>query len=118
MLSSLLNYQEQALLLVRIALAIIFIRHGYPKVMQPKPGFKVLGVLEMLAALSVGLGVFVQVGALFMCFVMAGAMYFKIAKWKTPFFTMTATGWEFDFLIFFAALLVATHSGANYSLMM
>lgn len=92
---------------LHLALAVIFFRHGFPKLKGGLPGFKVLGVLEMVAAICMVFDIYVQIAAYFMCFVMLGAIYFKIFKWKLPFWSKTATGWEFDFIIFFAALSLA-----------
>lgn len=115
MLSSLMEYQNVGLFLVRVVLAVIFVYHAYPKLKKPemfaamlggKTPVLVLGLVEFLAGLSVLFGFMIQLGALAMVAVMAGAMYFKISKWKVPFFAMDKTGWEYDLVLLVMALAI------------
>lgn len=100
---------------LRVALGLIFIVHGYPKLFKDfkgtakflegisfKPGAfwaLVLGVAEFFGGLAIlfGLGTRIVAGVLIISMVVATLV--KIVKWKTPFSTMSGMGWEFDLLI-------------------
>jgi uncharacterized membrane protein YphA (DoxX/SURF4 family) len=114
MLLKLLGYHEEGLLMLRVVVAIIFLVHGVPKLKTK--GWVAVGIVECLGALSIGLGVYTQVGALVLAAIMVGAIYFKVVKWHVPFKTMTNTGWEFDLILLAACLFIATHGGSLYSL--
>lgn len=107
---------DLGLFVLRLVVAVIFLYHGGMKLLSPSMVAKALGwqsmtvvflgLLEILGALALVFGVFPQAGALLLMFVMLGAIGFKLFTWKIPFASMQATGWEFDLLIFAAALLV------------
>lgn len=114
------------LLLLRIVLGAIFIVHGPPKLKKAhqlgpaigmSPGLMwTVGLLETLAAISMLLGVFTQIGALVIVVLMVGALYYKVLKWKMPFTAMDKTGWEFDLLIIGSALVLASMGGGPLSI--
>ncbi|MBX4198954.1 DoxX family protein [Candidatus Parcubacteria bacterium] len=122
------QYHDEAFLLVRLVVGYIFIYHGLPKLRKPegmaqglgwpKGAIMLIGLVELLGGLGVGLGVYIQVCAILLALVMVGAGWMKITKWKTPFFTMTATGWEYDLILFAVCLFIAAHGASMYSLMM
>ena len=65
-----------------------------------------------MAGLSVLFGLLTQLGALAIAVVMAGALHYKINKWRMPFTAMDKTGWEFDLVLLASALLlIATGAG-------
>lgn len=74
---------------------------------------KALGVLEMLAAASIAIGVFAQVGSTIIILVMAGAIYKKIVDWKTGFYAEEGFGWHYDTLIMICSLVVFTTAGGQ-----
>ena len=51
----------------------------------------ILGIAEMVGAVSIALGIFTQIGALLIMGAMLGAMYKKIFVWKTGFYEDKAT---------------------------
>lgn len=116
---------DLALLVLRLALGILFLAHGPAKLQRSKEMAQgmgmsanaVLGVglLETLGALSLILGMYTQVGALFLIAVMLGAIYFKTQKWNKSF--TGENGWELDFIILAAALTVFLTSPASYSIL-
>lgn len=93
------------MLAVRAVTGVIFLVHGIPKLKDDRPGWKALGLGECLAGVLLIAGFFVKYAALLGIVVMAGALYHKIFKWKTPFTTQT-TGWEFDLLILAVGLML------------
>ena len=127
MFNWIMNYHDQVVLLLRIVLGIIFVYHGQAKVRKagamaegfgwPKNLITLLGLAEIASGLGVAFGILLSWAALGMIVIMLGAMYYKIFKWKTPFWSMSSTGWEFDLLILVAALLILAHGPMEFSLM-
>ncbi|HLD71847.1 MAG TPA: DoxX family protein [Candidatus Peribacteraceae bacterium] len=124
-LTSLHQYSDWGLLALRIALGVIFLVHGPPKVMHPERasamGFAVwfwvmLGLGETIGALSMLLGFLTQIGAIILLLIMLGAHYFKMVVWKVPFTSMEKTGWEFDFMILSATTALVFLGGGSLSL--
>lgn len=110
---------DWAAVALRLALGVIFLVHGYPKLkdMQGTSGFLaglgfkpgmlwaiILGVTEFAGGLALILGLFMRLAAGLLIISMAIATLLKIFKWKTP-FSGDQVGWEFDLLII--AVLVA-----------
>src|SRR3990172_3942508 len=96
------SVSDLAPLVLRIALATIFLVHGRPKLDPHSPMKGVAGVT----------GFFSQLGILF-AVEMLVAIWAKRSKWKLPFMAQQATGWEFDFALLAAAIsLVFTGAGA------
>lgn len=102
-----------AQLILRVVVGAIFLAHGIPKFKNPKPGWKVLGLVESLSAIALILNVAVPLAGAAIVVVMLGAMYHKIFKWKAPFSNTTA-GWEFDLLILASALVLIALYGLAY----
>lgn len=116
-------YNNLGLLGLRLAVGIIFYKHSLPKLKNYKmmaqgmgmpAGFVLLlGLVEFLSSLGLALGVYPQAANVLLAVVMAGAMYFKIFKWKVPFMAMDKMGWEFDLVLFAANLaMLAVGPGA------
>ena len=120
------GYENIGMLLLRLVLALVFLVHAYPKLTNPSAmskGMKwstslvfLLGLLEFLSALSVGLGFFTQVGSLGLVVVMIGALYYKTGKWKISFIGKNTTGWEFDLVILAAAIALLALGAGAYSI--
>ena len=110
---------DYAVLTLRIVLAIIFLVHGYGK-LKPSKGKKdsmsnfmlFIGAAEVLGALAIASGFLFDWAVLGLGIIMFGATLMKVFKWKSPFTSMTATGWEFDLLIL-ASLKVLFLAGAG-----
>ncbi len=124
MLESLLQYQNIGWLVLRVALAAIFLYHGVPKLKEAHVkaagmGWRVwqivlLGLVETLGALGILFGVFLQVSALGLCVVMLGAIWMKVSKWHVPFSAMDKMGWEFDLILFAASLILLLGGGGSF----
>lgn len=119
-LSSLLDI---ALLALRIIVAVIFFSSGRSHVMKAderaesmgmSPGAtKFLGITEMVAALSVAAGIYIQIGAFLIIVVMMGAIYKKTMVWETGFYSEEGFGWHYDLLLLCASLVFLTAGGGN-----
>jgi len=118
--------EQWGLLTLRISLGVIFAYHAIPKLKMPGAMAKgigwlsgfviILGLVEFFSSLAVILGVYTEVGAFFLGVVMLGALYYKIFKWKIPFYVMDKTGWEFDLILLGAAIALLFIGAGLYSL--
>jgi len=107
-------------LLMRLAIAIIFIVHAWPKLKHPdgmaaalgwsREKVRGLGLVEAIGGVLIGLGMLMQWAALALIAVMIGAIYHKVQKWKVPFSAHDKNGWEFDFLILTVLLYLLTNA--------
>jgi putative oxidoreductase len=113
---------EWGLLALRIAVGVIFIVHGVPKITgargmaaalgggQAKPALvgmvTVQGVVEVGGGALLILGVLTQLVAIAFMIIMVGAIYLKMTRWKTGFMSQQTTGWEFDLVLLAASLLL------------
>src|SRR4051812_20984087 len=123
MLTTFLQWNDLGYLLVRIVVAVVFIYHGVPKLKNskamaggigmPAGAIILLGLVETLGGLAVGLGVWAQLGALGLAIAMIGAIYYKVAKWHVPFTAQDKTGWEYDLILLAVALFILTHGAGN-----
>jgi putative oxidoreductase len=110
-----------ALLLLRVMIAAIFATSGWAHATKPKergesiemsPGFtQLLGIVELLGAASVALGLFPEAGALLLMAVMVGAIHKKIFAWKTGFWGEDGQGWYYDLLYLVCNLVILTTGG-------
>ncbi|MGJ8591731.1 MAG: DoxX family protein [Aquaticitalea sp.] len=115
-----------ALLLLRIIVGAVFFSSGKSHATNPEKrgesigmpasAAMVLGIVEMLAAVSIILGIFTQVGAILIMMVMLGAIYKKIFEWKTGFYAEKGFGWHYDLLFFVAAFVILTTNGGMYTI--
>lgn len=113
---------EWGLLALRIAVGVIFIWHGWPKITgargmaaglgggQAKPVMvgmlTVQGLVEAGGGILLILGVLTQLVALAFMIIMVGAIFLKNTQWKTGFMSQQTTGWEFDLVLLAANLLL------------
>lgn len=114
------------LLVLRIVIALIFVIHSLPKLKQPGMMAKglgmpasavtLLGLVELVGGVGVGIGLFPRLCAIVLSVVMLGAMYYKIMVWKVPFSAHDKTGWEFDLLILAANIIIITAGSGTISL--
>lgn len=118
---------DVGVLLLRVAVAAVFLYHALPKLKAPAEMAKgigwpswapaLLGGVETLGALSVALGVYAQVGAAALGIVMLGALYYKSVKWKMPFSAMDKPGWELDLVLLAANLAIFLSGAGAYALL-
>lgn len=111
-----------SLLFLRIIIGIIFFSSGKNHIQKPKErgesigmsptATTVLGIAELVGAISIAFGIFTQVGAILIMGAMLGAMYKKIFVWKTGFYAEKGFGWHYDLLLFLGAFVIfATQGG-------
>ena len=111
-----------ALLFLRI-IAIVFFSSGKSHVQRPKErgesigmsptATTVLGLAEIIGAISIAFGIFTQIGALLIMGAMLGAMYKKIFIWKTGFYEDKGSGWHYDLLLFLGTFVIFTTHGGS-----
>jgi putative oxidoreductase len=113
---------EWGLLALRIAIGVIFIVHGWPKITggrgmaaamsggQAQPVlvgvFTTQGLVEAGGGVLLILGVLTQLVAVAFMIIMVGAIILKVTRMKTGFMSQQTTGWEFDFVLLAANLLL------------
>jgi len=112
-----------ALLFLRIIIAIVFFSSGKSHVQRPKErgesigmsptATTVLGLAEIIGAISIAFGIFTQIGALLIMGAMLGAMYKKIFIWKTGFYEDKGYGWHYDLLLFLGTFVIFTTHGGS-----
>jgi putative oxidoreductase len=125
-LPGLLQYADEALLLMRLLVAIVFITSGWSHFKDPvargksigmSPGFtRVLGIGELAGGLGVALGVLTQLAALGLILIMLGAIQRKIFVWHTGFWGKASDGWHYDLLFVAMCLVIVTTGGGRYVL--
>jgi putative oxidoreductase len=122
MIFELAEHSEWGFLALRIAVGVIFIVHGWPKITgargmaammsggEAKPAlvvlFTVQGLVEAGGGVLLILGVLTQLVAIAFMIIMVGAIALKVGKLKTGFMATQTTGWEFDFVLLAANLLL------------
>lgn len=116
MFEQLTQYNNIGLLVLRLAVAIIFIYHAMPKLKNAKgmaamvgmPAGMVfmLGMIELVASVGLIVGIYTQLSALLLAIIMVGAIGMKMMKWHVPFAAMDKTGWEFDLILLAANIAI------------
>jgi putative oxidoreductase len=122
----LLQFSDEALLLMRLLVGVVFVTSGWSHVTDPvtrgksiglSPGFtRLIGIAELAGGLGVALGVLTQLAALGLILVMLGAIQKKIFVWHTGFWGKSSDGWHYDLLFVAMCLVIATTGGGRYVL--
>ncbi|OBX24775.1 putative oxidoreductase [Gelidibacter algens] len=115
------NLVPYALLFLRIVIGIIFFSSGKSHAQHPAERSKsigmtpittsILGIAEIIGAISIAFGIFTQIGALILMMTMVGALYKKIALWNTKFYEDKGYGWHYDVLLLLGLLVIFATSG-------
>ena len=115
-----------SLLLLRIIVAIVFFSSGKSHAMNPvergesvglSPSMtRILGIVEIVAAVSIAFGIFPQIGAAIVAATMLGAISKKIFEWKTGFYADEGYGWHYDLIFLISALVIFATNGGQYIL--
>lgn len=123
MFEQLTQYNNIGFLVLRLAVAIIFIYHAMPKLKNSKgmaqmvgmPAGMVLmlGMVELVASIGLIVGFYTQLSALLLAIVMVGAIGMKTMKWGVPFAAMDKTGWEFDLILLAANISILLGGGGT-----
>lgn len=117
---------DVALLLLRLMIAAVFATSGWAHATKPKeraesiemtpPATLLLGVVELLGAASVALGLYAEAGAILLMGVMVGAIYKKVVVWKSGFWGDEGQGWYYDLLYLVCNLVILTTGGGSLTL--
>lgn len=123
MFTQFMQYSDTGLFLLRLAVAIVFLVHGFPKLLKAKemslgmgmPSMMIflLGVIEVVSSLGLASGYYTQLSAILLVLIMLGALGMKAMKWKVPFAARDKTGWEFDFILLVANLAIFLTGGGR-----
>ncbi len=103
-----LQYGDQGLFLLRLSVAAIFLAHAAMK-FKKISRMTALGAVEVLGAIAMVTGLYLQYAAAALGIIMLGATYMKIFKWKTGF----VNGWELDLVLLAANIVIATSGGGS-----
>jgi putative oxidoreductase len=125
---ALLEFDDLALLLMRLLVAAVFLTSGWSHAKDPvtrgksiemSPAFtRALGIAEVAGGLGVALGVLTQLAALGLILVMLGAIQKKLFAWHTGFWGKHGTdGWHYDSMLILMCLVIATTGGGQYVLL-
>ena len=95
---TLLQYADAGFFILRLAVGVVFLYHGWPKIKNPKQmasgigwptgAVTLLGLVESISGLALMFGVWTQLAALLLAIVMLGAWYYKAVKWHFPLFSI------------------------------
>ena len=113
---SLYNYNDFALLFLRIIIGAIFLHHGMDKIKHARGKYLALGFAEMAGSIGMFTGLLAQPAAVGLAIVMLGATYMKKFRWHTPFVSNTSTGYELDLMILASCLLILVMGAGAFSL--
>jgi putative oxidoreductase len=119
-------YGDWSLLLLRLVLALVFGTSGYSHLKSPKeraasiemsvPFTVLLGTAELAGAIALVVGLMAQWAALGLILAMFGAIYKKVAKWKTGFWGEKSMGWHYEVLMIAMLLVIVTMGPGRYGL--
>lgn len=120
------GFTDLALFFLRLMIAAIFGTSGWSHARKPKeraesigmsPTFTLgLGVVELVGAVSLVLGLYPQIGAILLMGVMLGAIHKKMFVWKTGFWGDEGQGWYYDLLYLVCNLVILTTGGGAIGL--
>jgi putative oxidoreductase len=116
---------DLALFLLRLMIAALFGTSGWSHMTKPKEQAEstrmsprstlALGVVEVVGAASLVLGVYPQIGAILLIGVMLGAIHRKVFVWKTGFWGEDGQGWYYDLLYLVCNLMILTTGGGGFA---
>ena len=115
-----LGLNNIALLLLRLAIASIFLQSGMMQLKNIKGSAKsmnlpvwfiaILGAGEFLGGIAMMFGFLTEIAAIGYLLIIFGIFYFKIVKWKVPF--MGERGWKTE-ITYLAIVLAVLSMGAG-----
>lgn len=120
------GFADWSLLLLRIVLALVFGSSGWSHLRKPQERAKsigmsvpftvFLGAAELAGAIAIAVGFLADWAALGLILIMLGAIYKKIAEWKTGFWGEKSMGWHYDLMMIAMNFVIVTMGPGNYSL--
>jgi putative oxidoreductase len=126
MFPQLARFTDLGILLLRLMVALVFLTSGYSHLKDPEARSKsiempksftiFLGIAETAGGLGVAFGVFTQLAAIGLIFIMLGAIQKKIFSWHTGFWGEKASGWHYDLMLILMNLVILFSDGGAYVL--
>ena len=116
-----LGLESVGLLVLRLAMAMVFLPSGLNKLKGLKASSKglmlplwfvtLMALGEFLGGITMILGFLTEIAAIGFALILVGAIYFKVSKWKTSF--SGSHGWNMDLILLIIAIaLYSLGSGA------
>ena len=127
MVQPLLIFSDWGILILRVVLGFVLVRHGLPKLSNLKGtgewlqgvGFKpgifwavVVGVVEFFGGLALVFGLFTQIAAI----LIAGEFLVLLLKFRRGKMFVRDSATELEWMIFVGALILVTLGGGSYGL--
>lgn len=109
--------KDVSILVLRLAIAGIFLVHGYMKWQDfetAAPLFKLLAVVEPLGGIAMLIGLLTRWAGTGLGIIMLGAIYMKMGNVGLTGFAGQG-GWEFDALILASCIMIMTTGAGKYS---
>jgi putative oxidoreductase len=122
-----MHFAHLSLFLLRLMVAAVFGTSGFSHLKSPREraesigmnvGFTVfLGAAELAGSMALVLRAFTQWAAIGLILIMVGAIYMKVAKWKTGFWGEKSMGWHYDLMLVVMNLVILCTGGGQIALM-
>ncbi|HTW45572.1 MAG TPA: DoxX family protein [Acidobacteriaceae bacterium] len=120
------QYSDWGILALRVMIAAVFSTSGFNHLKAPRKraeslgmniGFVVfLGLAEFLGGIAMLLGFLTQWDAIGFILIMLGAIWMKIAVWKSGFWGEKSMGWHYDLIFIAMNLAVLFTNGGNIAM--
>lgn len=117
------DFTDISLLLLRLWIALLFGWSGWSHAKAPRERGEsmglsstatlTLGVVELVAALLLVIGLWDQIAAVAIVMIMLGAIQKKAFVWKTGLWGKESKGWYYDALYLICALVILTTGGGS-----
>ena len=121
---SLLGFQDPALFVLRLVVAVVFGASGRYHLTDPvgraksielTPGAtRALGAAEVLGSLGLVTGVLIQPAAVGLILIGLGAIQKKALQWKTGIWGNGTNGWHYDLMLLAMNLVILTTAGGRW----
>lgn len=113
---SLYNYNDFALLFLRLVIGAIFLHHGMAKIKHARGKYLALGFAEVAGSMGMFAGLLTQNAALGLAIVMLGATFMKKFRWHAHFSSETSSGYELDLIILAGCVIILVMGAGAFSL--
>lgn len=120
------QFTDYALVLLRVMAGLIYADSGLKGLKDPDARSKsiemprsftlVLAAAELAGGVAVILGVFPQLAAIGLIFIMLGAIQKKAFVWKTGFWGKDGLGWSYDLTLVSMLLVILATNGGRFVL--
>jgi putative oxidoreductase len=120
------QFTDYALVLLRVMAGMVYADSGLKGLKDPDARSKsiemprsftlVLAAAELAGGVAVILGVFPQLAAIGLIFIMLGAIQKKAFVWKTGFWGKDGLGWSYDLTLVSMLLVILATNGGRFVL--